>query len=29
MHLDQETFVDTVFNTFKNNSFLVEFYADW
>lgn len=29
MHLDQVTFADTVFDAFKTNSFLVEFYADW
>jgi thiol-disulfide isomerase/thioredoxin len=29
MHLDQNTFDDTVFDQTKSNSFMVEFYADW
>ncbi|KAF7635605.1 Sulfhydryl oxidase [Meloidogyne graminicola] len=29
VHLDQETFSDTVFESDRGNSFVVEFYADW
>uniref|UniRef100_A0A914YKE3 Thioredoxin domain-containing protein n=1 Tax=Panagrolaimus superbus TaxID=310955 RepID=A0A914YKE3_9BILA len=29
MHLDQDTFDDTVFEKGRKNSFVIEFYADW
>ena len=29
MHLDQDTFDDTVFEKDRTKSFVVEFYADW
>lgn len=29
MHLDADTFADTVFNPTRDRAFLVEFYKDW